>query len=55
MKVTNQRNNMKKYKDVSLSKKDWLQITLLQAFDSHFRLQVTSRKRQATRKVKHAS
>jgi hypothetical protein len=28
---------------------------LLLCFDSHFRLQVTSRKRQATKKVKHAS
>ena len=39
---------MKKYKDVALSKKDWMTITLLQAFDSNFKPQAASRKRQAS-------
>ena len=40
---------MKKYKDVVLSKKDWMTITLLQAFDSNFKLQAASSKPQAAK------
>ena len=45
-----QEKDMKKYKDVVLSKKDWMTMTLLQAFDSNFKPQAASRKRQASRR-----